>query len=220
MARVNQQETSRVQGIYDDLAPKWDARVGRSEQLLIGKRMRTAVGDHLKGDVLEIGVGTGATLRQLATNDRITSFTGIDLSLGMLDQAREVATGLPFPVDLRQMDATQLDFPDNAFDTVTVSLTLCTVPDPTGTLQEMARVCRPDGRLVLLEHVLSPNPLVGWLQRRVSPAQERMLGCHLDRTTDQLVRNLGFVVERDQSRLFGIFHLIVAHPYQSGTVER
>jgi ubiquinone/menaquinone biosynthesis C-methylase UbiE len=220
MTTSKQQETSRVEGIYDDLAPKWDARVGRSEQLLIGKRMRAAVANHLQGDVLEIGVGTGATLRQLATNEGISSFTGIDLSTGMLNQAKQVAAGLPFPVDLRQMDATRLDFPDASFDTVTVSLTLCTVPDPAGTLREMARVCRPDGQLVLLEHVLSPNPVIGWLQRRVSPAQERMLGCHLDRTTDRLVRELGFQVERDEARLFGIFHLIVAHPYQSGTAER
>jgi ubiquinone/menaquinone biosynthesis C-methylase UbiE len=201
------------------IAPTWDSRVGRTERLLIGKRMRAAVTDHLQGDVLEIGVGTGATLRQLATNDRISSFTGIDLSTGMLNQATQVAAGLPFPVDMRQMDATQLDFPNDSFDTVTVSLTLCTVPDPTATLEEMARVCRPDGHLVLLEHVLSPNPVVGWLQRRVSPAQERMLGCHLDRTTDRLVRDLGYKVERDESRLFGIFHLIVARPTSPGNIQ-
>jgi ubiquinone/menaquinone biosynthesis C-methylase UbiE len=212
MTPLGRHEATRVEAIYDDLAPKWDARVGRSERLLIGKRMRSAVADHLRGDVLEVGVGTGATLRQLVTNERITSFTGIDLSTGMLNQARQVAAELPFPVELRQMDATRLEFPDASFDTVTVSLTLCTVPDPASTLQEMARVCRPDGRLVLLEHVLSPNPVIGWLQRRVSPAQERMLGCHLDRTTDRLVRDLGFDVERDESRLIGIFHLIVARP--------
>jgi ubiquinone/menaquinone biosynthesis C-methylase UbiE len=213
------QEIRRVEAIYDELAPKWDASVGRSERLLIGKRMRAAVGEQLQGDVLEIGTGTGATLRSLGHSGQITSFTGIDLSTGMLNQARQVAAGLQFPVDLRQMDATRLDFPDDSFDTVTVSLTLCTVPDPAQTLREMARVCRPAGRIVLLEHVLSPNPVVGWLQRRISPAQEWMLGCHLDRTTDRLVRNLGLGVERDESRLFGIFHLIVAQPYQSGTVE-
>lgn len=205
-------ETERVEAIYDEIAPRWDASVGRTERLLIGKRMRAAVADQLQGDVLEIGTGTGATLHQLAGNDRITSFTGIDLSQGMLDRAQQVAAGLPFPVDLRQMDATRLDFPAASFDTVTVSLTLCTVPDPAATLREMARVCRPDGRIVLLEHVLSPNPVVGWFLRRLSPAQERMLGCHLDRPTNHLVRDLGFQVERDDSRFFGIFHLIVARP--------
>lgn len=215
MARITQQNVGRVEAIYDEIAPRWDASVGRTERLLIGKRMRAAVAGELRGDVLEIGTGTGATLRQLADNERITSFTGIDLSQGMLDQARQVVTGRPFPVDLRQMDATHLDFPDASFDTVTVSLTLCTVPDPVATLREMARVCRPDGRVVLLEHVLSPNPVVGWFLRRLSPAQERMLGCHLDRTTDRLVRELGFEVERDDSRLFGIFHLIVARPPQT-----
>ena len=216
VASTPQQEVARVEAIYDELAPKWDASVGRTERLLIGKRMRAAVAEQLQGDVLEIGTGTGATLRQLAANDRIISFTGIDISHGMLEQARQAAVGLPFPVDLRHMDATHLEFPDASFDTVTVSLTLCTVPDPLMTLQEMARVCRPDGRIVMLEHVLSPNPVVGWFQRRFTPAQERVLGCHLDRTTDRLARELGFAVERDDSRLFGIFHLVIARPPRSG----
>lgn len=215
MSTANQPETTRVESIYDQIAPRWDASVGRTERILIGKRMRAAVAGELQGDVLEIGTGTGATLRQLSGNHRITSFTGIDLSQGMLHHARQLAENLPFPVDLRQMDATHLDFPDHSFDTVTVSLTLCTVPDPTKTLREMARVCRPQGRIVLLEHVLSPNPVVGWFLHRLSPAQERMLGCHLDRSTDRLVRDLGFEVERDDARLFGIFHLIVARPPES-----
>jgi hypothetical protein len=79
----------------------------------------------------------------------------------------------------------------------------------------MARVCRPDGRIVLLEHVLPPNRFVAWWVRKLAPAQERMLGCHLDRQTDRLVRDLGFGVERDQSRFFGIFHLIIARPPQT-----
>ena len=218
MDATSDHETERVEAIYDELAPMWDTRVGRTERLLVGKRMRGGVAHYLQGDVLEIGVGTGATLRHLAANDRIDSFTGIDLSAGMLNQARQVANELPFPVDLRQMDATRLDFPDDSFDIVTVSLTLCTVPDPAATLEEMSRVCRPGGRLVLLEHVLSPNPVVGWLQRCLAPAQQRVLGCHLDRTTDRLVRDLGFEVESHTSRLFGIFHLIVANPLEAGNV--
>jgi ubiquinone/menaquinone biosynthesis C-methylase UbiE len=205
-------EVRRVEAIYDRIAPEWDKRQGMAERILIGRSLRDEVAASLRGDVLEIATGTGVTLRNLAGNQAITSYTGIDLSNGMLAQARQVATGLPFPVDFRQMDATHLDFPDASFDTVTVSLSLCTVPDPAGTLREMARVCRPDGRIVLLEHVLSLNRFVAWWLKRLAPAQERMLGCHLDRQTDRLVRDLGFHVERDRSRLFGIFHLIVARP--------
>jgi ubiquinone/menaquinone biosynthesis C-methylase UbiE len=212
MTTPSESETARVEAIYDRIAPEWDKRQGCAERILIGGSMRSALAVALRGDVLEIAAGTGVTLRNLAGNQAVTSYTGVDLSAGMLAQARKAAPELPFPVDLRQMDATRLDFPDASFDTVTVSLSLCTVPDPAGTLREMARVCRPDGRIVLLEHVLSPNRFVAWWQHRLAPAQHRMLGCHLDRQTDRLVRDLGFKVERDQSRLFGIFHLIIAHP--------
>jgi ubiquinone/menaquinone biosynthesis C-methylase UbiE len=215
MTTPSESETARVEAIYDQVAPEWDKRQGFAERLLIGDRMRREVAASLRGDVLEIGTGTGLTLRNLAGNPNVTSFTGIDLSAGMLAQARTAAPELPFPVDLRQMDATRLDFPDASFDTVTVSLTLCTVPDPAATLREMARVCRPDGRIVLLEHVLPPNRFVAWWVRKLAPAQERMLGCHLDRQTDRLVRDLGFRVERDQSRFFDIFHLIIARPPQT-----
>lgn len=212
MSTPNATETQRVEAIYDDIAPTWDKRQGFGERLLIGDGMRRSVAGALRGEVLEVGTGTGVTLRHLSGNASVTSFTGIDLSAGMLAVARSAATGLPFPVDLRHMDATHLDFPDASFDTVTVSLALCTVPDPAETLREMARVCRPDGRIVLLEHVLSPNRFVAWSLRKLSPAQERMLGCHLDRQTDRLVRDLGFRIEREQARLFGVFRLIVATP--------
>jgi ubiquinone/menaquinone biosynthesis C-methylase UbiE len=212
MTTTSESETARVEAIYDRIAPDWDKRQGFAERLLIGRGMRDEIAASLRGDVLEIATGTGVTLRNLAENQAITSYTGIDLSNGMLAQAQQAAAGVPFPVDLRQMDATRIDFPDAAFDSVTVSLSLCTVPDPAATLREMARVCRPEGRVVLLEHVLSPNRFVAWWQKRLAPAQHRMLGCHLDRQTDQLVRDLGFRVERDQTRLFGVFHLIVAVP--------
>lgn len=212
MTKPTVTELERVEGIYDGIAPEWDARQGMVERILMGQPMRESLAELLHGDVLEIGSGTGPTLRLLAGNDRITSYTGIDLSNGMLEQARAHVAGLPFPIELRQMNAGQLEFDDNQFDTVTSSLTLCTVPDPAQALQEMARVCKPDGLVVLLEHVRARNPLLVGMQKVLAPLQVRMLGCHLDRPTDRLVRDLGFRVEAEQTRFFGVFHLIVARP--------
>lgn len=205
-------ELARVEAIYDDLAPTWDERQGLVERVLMGQAMRAALANQLRGNVLEIGTGTGPTLRLLAANAEITSFTGVDLSSGMLDVAQEYAGNLPFPVALRRMTAERLEFPDAAFDTVTTSLTLCTVPDPERALREMARVCKADGRIALLEHVRARNPLLAAMQRVLTPLQARMLGCHLDRPTNRLVRDLGFRVEHETTRFFGIFRLIVAHP--------
>ena len=212
MTTSPQPELDRIEAIYDDIAPTWDQRQGFVERTLMGQPMRKALAGRLRGDVLEIGTGTGPTLRLLAGNHDVTSFTGVDLSEGMLDQARAHASALPYPVTLRQMDAQHLDFPDATFDSVTTSLTLCTVPDPERALREMARVCRPEGTIVLLEHVQARNPLVAGMLKLLSPLQERMLGCHLDRRTDRLVCDLGFRVEHESPRFFGVFHLIVARP--------
>jgi ubiquinone/menaquinone biosynthesis C-methylase UbiE len=208
-------ELARVAGIYDDIAPTWDQRQGLVERRFMGQAMRVALADTLRGDVLDVGVGTGTTMRLAAGNRNITSFTGIDLSEGMLEQARRATPQPDVPITLRMMNAEQLNFPDASFDTVTTSLTLCTVPNPAQALHEMARVCRPDGRIVLLEHVRAPNRFIAWLQAKLTPLQVRALGCHFDRPTDRLVRDLGFTVEREETRFFGIFRLIVAQPPES-----
>ncbi len=205
-------ETNRVRNIYDRIAPEWDARQGRAENKMLGDAMRQTLANNLHGDVLEIGTGTGVTLRHLAGNASVTSFTGTDLSSGMLDQAQPLVDTVPFPVTLRRMDADHLDFPDASFDTVTTSLTLCTVPDPAHTLREMARLCKPGGTVAILEHVLAPNPLVALGLKLVAPIQRRAMGCNLDRRTDRLVRELGFRVDHRESRFLGIFHLIIARP--------
>jgi len=211
-------ELDRVRAIYDKIAPTWDRRQGLVERVLMGQHMRASLASELRGDVLEVGTGTGPTLRLLADNAKITSFTGVDLSNGMLDVARDVAQGVPFPVELRRMDGGRLDFPDATFDTVTTSLMLCTVPDPDLTLREMARVCKPGGRIVLLEHVRARNPLLIAMQKALTPLQVRMLGCHLDRPTDRLVHDLGFRVERESTRFFRVFRLIVARPPSEGAL--
>ncbi len=206
-------QLTRVAAIYDDIAPSWDGRQGLVERRLMGKAMRASLASHLTGDVLEIGTGTGATLPFLAPKaSAIASLTGTDLSHGMLMEARRTARSLGPPVSLVRMNAEALAFADAAFDTVTTSLMLCTVPDPARALREMARVLRPGGRVVLLEHVRAPNPLLALSQRALTPLQVRMLGCHLDRRTDKLVRELGFRVEHEETRFFDVFHLIVARP--------
>jgi ubiquinone/menaquinone biosynthesis C-methylase UbiE len=132
----------------------------------------------------------------------------------MLDQARarSIATGRS--LILVQADAARLPFGDASFDTVAISLALCTVPDPVATLLELARVCRPAGQIILLEHVRSPYRAIALGQGAITPLQERLIGCHLTRETIALARHLGFVIESERRRLFDIFRLVVAHPPQ------
>ena len=100
--------------------------------------------------VLEIGVGTGADLRDYPAPCRVTA---IDLSMAMLEHARGRVDGVDAPrVTFAQMDATKLAFPDATFDAVYAPHVVNVVPDPTAIGREIGRVCRPDGRVVLLNH--------------------------------------------------------------------
>ncbi|HEY8446221.1 MAG TPA: methyltransferase domain-containing protein [Thermomicrobiales bacterium] len=199
----------RIQEIYDRIAPDYDRTVGRGERLLLGD-LRRAFGAELRGETLEIGIGSGLNLPYYSRN--VHRAVGIDLSLGMLRVAQERAVTLGLPLAVAQMDAERLGFRDGSFDTVAFSLTLCTVPDPVAALREAARVCRPEGRVILLEHVRSPVWPVTMVQRLLAPAQERAMGCDLLRTTVETAERLGFTIESERRRLFGVFRLVVARP--------
>jgi phosphatidylethanolamine/phosphatidyl-N-methylethanolamine N-methyltransferase len=96
--------------------------------------------------------------------------TGIDFSSSMLEKARErAARKNAAPVRLLQMDAADLKFADNAFDIVYAPYLISVVPDPVQVAQEMRRVCRPGGRIIFLNHFLSPNPILSRVERLISP---------------------------------------------------
>jgi phosphatidylethanolamine/phosphatidyl-N-methylethanolamine N-methyltransferase len=118
--------------------------------------------------VLEVGVGTGINL-DLYPKD--ASITGIDYTASMLEKARErAAKRSGSPVRLLQMDAADLKFADDSFDIVYAPYLISVVPDPVKVAQEMHRVCRPGGRIIILNHFLSPGRLLSRVERLISPA--------------------------------------------------
>jgi len=209
-----QNDIQRISAIYDTAAPTWDDTYAVAENRVLSDAWRQGLADSLYGDVLEIGAGTGETLKRLIANPaRVTGYTGVDISTGMLAELQRHASGAPFPVTVQHANAENLAmFPDQSFDCVTCSLLLCTVPDPKLAMLEMARVCKPNGRIVLIEHVLAPNPIVRLGLKMAAPVQARHIACHLDRQTDKTLREVGFRIEREESRWFGIFRFIIARP--------
>ena len=159
-------ENHFVEGVYDKLAKVYDLIFGPTlhpGRLQAIQRMDIQPGER----VLEVGVGTGINL---ALYPKHCSVTGIDFSEAMLEKARERAARKENPnVRLLQMDAADLKFADNSFDIVYAPYLISVVPDPVKVAQEMQRVCRPGGRIIFLNHFLSPNPLLSRLERAISP---------------------------------------------------
>ncbi len=201
-----------VAATYDQLASDWLARWSKLESRLVSDGWRNEYVRHLQGNVLEIGTAAGDTLLRMQSQPHdATSFTGIDISDGMLAESHRAAAGIDMPVSLHRASAEQMPMlQDASFDTVAASLVFCTIPDVRAALAEITRVLKPGGRLVLVEHVLAPNPVVAWLQRLLAPVQIRQMGCHLDRKTVDMVRDHGFQVEMERKRILGIFRFIVA----------
>jgi ubiquinone/menaquinone biosynthesis C-methylase UbiE len=199
----------QIQEVYDRHAPTYDKSVGLVENVVLGD-LRRQFGQQLRGETLEIAIGSGLNLPHYSRE--VTRAVGVDLSSGMLREARKRASSLGREIELVQMNAEMLAFPDNSFDTVGISLSLCTVPRPLVAMEEIARVCRPEGVAVFLEHVRSPHRPVYALQRLWSPVQERALGCSGVRETVKVIQQAGFHVVSERARMLGIFRLVVATP--------
>lgn len=159
-------ENDFVAGVYDKLAKVYDIIFGPTlhpGRLRAIERMDIQAGER----VLEVGVGTGINLSLYPKN---CSVIGIDFSESMLEIARERAERKDIRhVRLLQMDAADLKFADNSFDIVYAPYLISVVPDPVRVAHEMRRVCRPGGRVILLNHFLSPNLFLSRIERLISP---------------------------------------------------
>jgi ubiquinone/menaquinone biosynthesis C-methylase UbiE len=146
-----------------------------------------------RGVVLEVGVGSGLNLPLYGRAvDRVYA---LDPSLELLGLARQRADNAVVPVSLVRASAEQIPFSGSVFDAIVMTWTLCSIPDPTSALAEMRRVLRPDGRLLFVEHGLSPEKGVARWQHRLTPCWSWISGgCNLDRKTDDLLRAAGFQI--------------------------
>src|SRR5438874_8162923 len=159
-------ENDFVARVYENIAWAYDLIFGPAlhpGRVNAIRRMGIRPGDR----VLEVGVGTGINAALYPTD---CSVTGIDLSSSMLEKARgRVARKGVRNVRLLQMDAANLKFADDTFDIVYAPYVISVVPDPVAVASEMRRVCRPGGRIVILNHFRSRNTLMAWAERLISP---------------------------------------------------
>ena len=143
--------TARWNRYWDKKSRTYDREIGFFDRHLFGDS-RQWVCSQAAGTTLEVAVGTGLNLEFYP--DTVT-LTGIDWSEQMLDLARQRAADLGHPATLQQADAHHLPFDDATFDTVVCTFGLCAIPDHTKALNEMTRVLRPGGQLILVDHIRS-----------------------------------------------------------------
>jgi len=155
------------------------------------RKYRREVVAEANGRVLEVGVGSG--LNFPLYDKRVEIVFGIDPSPRLLAIARQRAVGAGVRAQLLRGSASAIPLANHTIDSVVMTWTLCSIPDPLAALREMRRVLKPHGRLLFVEHGLSPETGVERWQHRLTPIWCHVAGgCHLDRKMDDLIRSAGF----------------------------
>jgi len=205
---VRREPTAFAREHYDRVSGRYDRLIRVPERLLFGDGRPWAAGQ-AHGDVLEIAIGTGRNLPHYPADARLT---GVDLSPGMLAIARRRADETMADVRaFRVADAQQLPFADASFDAVVATLAFCSIPDDTAAMTEAARVLRPGGTLILLEHVRSPVLVVRVAQRLLAPLAHRVEGDHLLRDPHRCVEAAGLQIALLERSKLGIVMRLTAH---------
>jgi ubiquinone/menaquinone biosynthesis C-methylase UbiE len=146
-----------------------------------------------RGDVLEIGFGTGLNLAHYPAT--VTNLTIVDPAELLPARVRDRIAAAPFPVTSARFDAERLPFDDARFDTIASTWTLCSIPDPVAALREVRRVLKPAGRFLFLEHGRSDDAGVARWQDRWNPIQRVVAcGCNVNRPIDRVIADAGLVV--------------------------
>lgn len=185
-------------GIYgDQVLPRIvNVMLGNAE---FGRKVRARACAGLRGDVLELGFGSGLNMPYLPPE--VTGIWTVEPSRVALDLARSRIAASSVEVHTGTLDGARLDFPDDRFDSALSTMTLCTIPDVNGALAELRRVLKPGAAFHFAEHGLADDQRVANRQRRFEPMQKRFAGgCHLARDIGALISGAGFEITEIDKR--------------------
>lgn len=195
-----------ITNAYRRVSPVYDAAFG--PVLHAGRRQIIHALDCRPGErVLEVGVGTGLSLSLYPSDVRVT---GIDISPEMLAKARQRVErkGLSQVEEILEMDAQEMKFSDQSFDKVVAMYVVSVVPDYQRLVEEMRRVCKPQGEICIVNHFLSTEPLARRLVGLSAPLA-RLAGYRLELELDRFLQETGLQVEEARSvNLFGLWKLL------------
>lgn len=196
--------------IRDSVSDHLDEMDGSSfVNRLLTARTRRRIFTQATGRVLDVACGTGTNFEYLSDS---VEYVGIDISPEMLTRAEDRFERLERGTSLMEMDAQDLDFDDDSFDTVISSMSTCMFPDPVTALEEMKRVCDPDGQILLLEHGRSSIGPLAWLQDWRADARYQETGCRWNQDPLAVVSQSELSVDSVSTGLFGMITAFEARP--------
>jgi ubiquinone/menaquinone biosynthesis C-methylase UbiE len=199
---------AKVKRSWAKQAPRYDKQIGFFERRLFGRGHRPWACSQAAGDTLEVAVGTALNLPYYPETVRLM---GLDLSPEMLAVARERAAQVGRDIDLREGDAHALPFDEASFDTVVCTYSLCNIPDPQLAVNEMKRVLKPGGKLILVDHIRAAIKAVLWFQKAIEFVTARLEGENMTRRPLEQVKGAGLeVVTRERLAPAGVVERLVA----------
>lgn len=201
---MNNKQTETIKRRYNRISSVFDVM-----DRMIREKWREDLLQHAHGKVLEVGVGTGSNLKFYP---EYVEVTGIDFSPAMLEKARNKARKMPQSFDLIEMDAQQMEFPDNTFDTVVSTCVFCSVPDPVQGLKEIRRVTKAEGKVIMLEHMRSDNEVVGKAMDILNPIGLNIVGANINRKTIKNIEQAGMKVENEEFLMSSIMRRLILSP--------
>lgn len=209
MADSERKSTDTIRRRYNRIAFLYDFMELPMERLRFAA-WRSRLRDRITGPrALEVGVGTGKNIPFYPDG---VSVTAIDFSSRMLARAQVVARRCNKQIDFHEMDVQRLDLPAHCFDTLFATFVFCSVPDAVLGLTELRRVCKPGGRLLLLEHMRPGNFWLGMLFDALNPLTVRMTGANINRRTIENIKKAGWKIELAQRLSLDIVWWIEATP--------
>jgi ubiquinone/menaquinone biosynthesis C-methylase UbiE len=172
------------------------------------QRLRSEVLQSARGEVLEIGLGTGLNLPHYPTG--VSRLRAVDPAPLLPDRVATRCAASSFPVEIAHLSAERLPYDDGVFDCVVSTWTLCTIPDPLEALREVRRVLKPTGRFLFLEHGRSDDARTAAWQDRLNPLQNVLgCGCNLNRPIDQLIKKAGLhIAQLDRFVMEGVPRIV------------
>ena len=180
-------DSNTVRKRFDRIAWIYDFMESPMEILSVSA-WRSELLSNVRGKVLEVGVGTGKNLPYYPEGIELT---GMDISLKMLERAKQRADTLKIKAELLLMDIEKMTFPDRYFDTIVSTFVFCSVPDPIQGLREVKRVLKDDGVALFLEHVRSENWFLGKMMDIFNPMVRSLIGPNINRSTVENIRKAG-----------------------------